>query len=173
MAECKDFHAEQVYRRVESAKNYGVTAEDLLAFLRANSYEIDAVDRVTLEECRLCVEVFDEDRDGRLSSSEFIFMLLPMATMKARGKAMKGKAKTLATAEKLPFDVEYAVVRIILQEIQLQLHVEYVKKEISALGLMPEDVFHHLRFFDPDRLCLSLFKLLGTNSPTAHDYVLR
>lgn len=117
MAECKDFHAEQVYRRVESSKNFGVTAEDILEFLRANSYEIDAVDRVTLPECRLCIEAFDADGDGRLSAAEFIFMLLPMATAKARGKAMKGKAKTLGTAEKLPFDVEYAVVRILLQEI--------------------------------------------------------
>lgn len=53
------------------------------------------------------------------------------------------------------------------------MHLEYVKKEIASCALLPEDVFHHLRSFDPDRLCISLFRMLGTNSPTAHDYVLR
>ena len=94
-----------------------VAAHDILAFLGENNLEEEDVSQVTLTECKLCVDMYDEDRDGALDYSEFCRMVLHPNDLAAGLAHQLGNSADIEKSTKLPFDVEYALVRIVLQEI--------------------------------------------------------
>ena len=63
------------------------------------------------------ISQFDDDRDGKLTYNEFLYLVLPSGNMQLRHNALARKEYHREASSKLPFDVEYALVKIIRMEI--------------------------------------------------------
>ena len=117
MAEVKAFEAETAFQRIDKDHKGYLTPEDLLDFLQTNSYENEEMRGMTLDECKLCIMQYDDDRDGSLSYQEFLYLVLPARDALMRKRILSRPSYVLETGVKLPFDVEYALVTIISKEI--------------------------------------------------------
>lgn len=85
--------------------------------MKSNSYENEDAGMTTLDECKLCISQYDDNEDQALDYQEFLYLVLPSRNQRMRQQALSREPYVLETGVKLPFDVEYALVRIILQEI--------------------------------------------------------
>ena len=94
-------------------------ASDILAFLDENDLQDEGVSQVTLPECQLFISTYDFDQDGALDFPEFRRMLVgddefvgngPLVALDKRNPSM------IEDSTKLTYEIEYAVVRIIIQE---------------------------------------------------------
>lgn len=85
--------------------------------MKSNSYENENAGKTTLDECQLCIDQYDDNEDQCLNYQEFLYLILPARDQKKRQQALSREPYVLETGIKLPFDVEYALVRIILMEI--------------------------------------------------------
>ena len=117
MAEVKAFEAATAFQRFDKDHKGFLTPEDLLDFLKTNCYENEEIRGITLDECKLCIDQYDDDRDGSLSYQEFLYLVLPARDAVMRKRILSRPSYVLETGVKLPFDVEYALVTIISKEI--------------------------------------------------------
>ena len=92
--------------------------------------------------------MFDRDQDGCLNYSEFLSLILPSLE---RNHPSNCRDSTPGIASKLPFDIEYALVKIIRTEIQLQKNLEILKRDIMETGLDAVDLFRTACCFDNNR----------------------
>ena len=148
LAEVKAFEPETAFQRIDKEHKGYLTPEDLLDFLQTNSYENEEVRGVTLEECKLCVSQYDDDRDGTLSYQEFLYLVLPARDAKMRRRILSRPSYVLETGVKLPFDVEYALVTIMNKEIQLQNNLENLRRDLINYGTDIHEAFKAVKCFD-------------------------
>ena len=117
LAEVNLFEPDTAFQRIDKDHKSQITAKDLLKFMRSNSYENEDAGMTTLDECQLCIDAYDDNEDQSLDFQEFLYLILPARNPRMRQQALSRDPYILETGIKLPFDVEYAIVRIILQEI--------------------------------------------------------
>ena len=106
-----------VFHRFDRTRSGQVNASDILAFLDQNNLEDEGVSKVTLSECQLFISTYDLDEDGVLEFPEFRRMLVgddefickkPLVALDKRNPCF------IEDSTKLTYEVEYAVVRIII-----------------------------------------------------------
>ena len=88
---------------------------------------------MTLAECQLCINAYDEDGDGVLDYPEFRRMLIIDDSFRGNGPLVnleKRNPSLIEDSTRLSYEVEYAVVRIVLQEMQLQTNLENLRRDL-------------------------------------------
>ena len=67
MAEVRSFEPETAFQRIDKDHKGFLTADDVLDFLQTNAYDNQEIDDITLDECKLCISQYDDDKDGSLN----------------------------------------------------------------------------------------------------------
>lgn len=127
LADRPDFCPEQAYLRFDRDRKGGITAQDIVSFMKQNRQEY------SLEQAESFIRPYDDDCDEALSYTEFLYCVLS-SSMVYRDKVIKrlkekdlrvrrGKdritiqmglnPKTLHPLARLSYEVEYGLRRLI------------------------------------------------------------
>jgi Ca2+-binding EF-hand superfamily protein len=102
-----------------------LTSADLRDFLTDNKVYI------TSTEAHDLLRVLDLDRDGRVSYTEFLGGVLPKTDSSLRHRATRRDAYSLDEDERLPYDVEYGLVRLLEEELKSLQRTESLKRLLN------------------------------------------
>ena len=121
-----------------------ITAEDILNFLKDNVEEDNPhlelqIGELTIHECQLVIRQFDHDRKDYLNYEQFLDMLLPLSKSKSIQDRMQivmdpnNHDYIVDKRAKLAYELEYTLLRIILQEVQLATAIEDCRRDIYSV----------------------------------------
>ena len=96
----------------------------------------------TEKECFYVISFFDCDRDGALSYTEFLSLVLPCDSAKLRSKIVQRANYFVGPDDYLSKSVEYELCMLICKEISLHNRTERLKQELTLnLDFTPEDAY--------------------------------
>jgi len=125
LAEKYNFEPYTAFKRLVLAPSSYLTSTDLKDFLADNKVFITSSEAYDL------LRSLDLDRDGSLSYSEFLNAVLPKTDSSLRQRATLREAYPLAEDERLPYDVEYGLVRIFEEELKSLQRTESLKRLLN------------------------------------------
>lgn len=159
MAEHETFVPKNVFRRMlnDDLRRKHVNAEDLYNFL-AESKNVDEQEAQSLlpnisrEQCEVLLGQFDNDRDGELSYQEFLPIIMPSQNKLLEQAALARRVTKRVQGQRLDYDIEYALYKILITEIQLQNNLENLKRSLQALDVDITELFKAARCYDDNYL---------------------
>eukprot|EP00331_Platyophrya_macrostoma_P011184 CAMPEP_0176412876 /NCGR_PEP_ID=MMETSP0127-20121128/4383_1 /TAXON_ID=938130 /ORGANISM="Platyophrya macrostoma, Strain WH" /LENGTH=561 /DNA_ID=CAMNT_0017792587 /DNA_START=46 /DNA_END=1731 /DNA_ORIENTATION=+ len=126
LAEKYSFEPYSAFKRIALAPRSYITSTDLHEFLLENKVT------VTSGECRDLLNAFDADKDGSLSYNEFLNIVLPRTDPVLRKRVTLRETYPLRDDERLPYDIEYALTRLLEEELNAIQRTESLKGGIHA-----------------------------------------
>ena len=124
---------------------------------------------MTPKKCSYVIKFYDKDLDDKLIFKEFLRMILPVDNPKLREEVVQRENYSIGKDEPLPYNVEYALARIVNKEIEMCTAVEKEKAELlNRYDFNVQVAFksidgRHTRFITFDILAAYL-KKRGTNA---------
>lgn len=131
LADRPEFNPEQAFLRLDRNRKGVITSADVKAFMKHNQKDCSESD------CALFIRPFDDDNDGHLNYTEFLYCVLSSSAV-YRDKVIKrlsqrdlkiqlnsqqvlmgNKPKIVHPLETLAYELEYGLRRLIEQEIEL------------------------------------------------------
>ena len=82
------------------------------------------------------MRVYDQDKDGALSKEEFLEAILPSRSQALRKMAANRKKQQIKPKQKLPYQTEYAISKVIEQEVGLQKALDYHRADLAERWLL-------------------------------------
>ncbi|CDW74571.1 ef hand family protein [Stylonychia lemnae] len=125
LAEEPDFEPLTAFNRIDFDRKGRLDANDICEFLQANNVQITPQDAQSL------ITEFDTDQDGYLCQEEFIDLILPNNNNALRREAASRTPYYINKSQKLSFNTEYALVKVIQQEIILLQELNEIKTELA------------------------------------------
>lgn len=122
LAEQSEFEPVSVFQCLDSLNEGYITSSDLLQFMRRNRILVDE------NECYMILREWNFSMDGRLSYKDFRRMVLPHTSELLRQKAMDRPA---LTRRYMPYEIEYAVSRVMERELIYIRTVENARKNMN------------------------------------------
>jgi Ca2+-binding EF-hand superfamily protein len=136
---CKmyNFHAADVFNRLDKEGTGHINGADLLAFVRDfNNFYFSQ------EDCDQLVQFFDCNADGVLDCGEFQQMLLCCEDEHFKKQALERPSLDLEKGKRMPVDLEFAVLQILEGELNLLRRVNQEKRLLSyGVDYTPEAAF--------------------------------
>lgn len=112
LAENPQFEPYSAFKRLDFDNNGYLTPFELLAFLEDNNI------RISDAENRSFFQTFDTDRDGRISYTEFLAIVLPQEQEALKRRVLNREAYPRMSRPRLPYDVEYSLARLFEEELR-------------------------------------------------------
>jgi len=125
LAEQPDFEPYTAFKRIDRDANSSVSTWEIIDFLRDN--ELVVLER----DIHGLFKVYDNNRDNRLNYSEFLNMVLPKTSPSLRQLATGRESYYVSRYESLPYEVEWALTRVIDKEINYNRKIELLKEDLS------------------------------------------
>jgi len=124
LAEQPDFEPYTAFKRIDRDSNSSLSTWEIIDFLRDN--ELVDLER----DIAGLFKVYDNNRDNRLNYSEFLNMLLPKTSPSLRQLATGRESYYVSRHETLPYEVEWALTRVIDKEINYNRKIELLKEDL-------------------------------------------
>jgi Ca2+-binding EF-hand superfamily protein len=112
LAENPQFEPYSAFKRLDFDNNGFLSPLELLAFLEDNNI------RITETENRSFFQTFDSDRDGRISYTEFLAIVLPQEHEALKRRVLNREAYPRMARPRLSYDVEYSLARLFEEELR-------------------------------------------------------
>lgn len=125
LAEQPDFEPYTAFKRIDRDANSSISTWEIIDFLRDN--ELVVLER----DIQALFKVYDSNRDSRLNYSEFLNMVLPKTSPALRQLATQRESYYVSRYETLPYEVEWALTRVIDKEINYNRKIELLKEDLS------------------------------------------
>ena len=103
-----------------------VNGADLVAFLRDNHVFL-----YTQSDCQKLVNFYDNERNGFLCYEDFLQVLLPCDDKSLRVETANRPFFRISRHETLPFDMENALVNVVVQELHVFKELEKMTYELQ------------------------------------------
>jgi len=147
LAEQKDFEPYAAFKRIDRHRRGSIGTLEILNFLADNGVFY------TENNVRAFIQRYDQDGDERLCYNEFLFAVLPMDNPTLRAIATQRPNYTVGPNEFLPYDVEYALTKVIDREISFYLNLEYQKTALkNRFDYTPTAAFAAIDQFNSGRI---------------------
>jgi len=139
LCEQYDFEPYSAFQRLDVDRKGFLTPLDIYYFLNDNDINI------TESEASQYIRQYSAEGNDQLAYPEFLPSLLPLDNPDLRTLATQRKVYPVKPGEILPYEVEYALARIISKEIASYHHLEPYKQDLVAQpGFDYKDAFHSL-----------------------------
>jgi hypothetical protein len=125
MAELEGFEPLTLMMRLDRMKKGRLDASDFSRLFKNHNKNLST------EQAHLFVKRFDIDKDGCLNTEEFLESILPSKSFALRNSAMTRSAYYIEQNETLAYEVEYSLMRVIEQEINLENTLEYGRDDLA------------------------------------------
>jgi len=125
LAEQPDFEPYTAFKRIDRDANSSISVWEVIDFLRDN--ELVVLER----DIQALFKVYDSNRDSRLNYSEFLNMVLPKTSPALRQLATQRESYYVSRYETLPYEVEWALTRVVDKEINYNRKIELLKEDLS------------------------------------------
>jgi len=126
LCEQPEFEPYAAYRRIDRTRKGFITSTDIHEFLFSNDFHF------TEEECCFYINHYDRDGDKKLVYSEFLPSLLPFDNPDLRTMVTQRKVLDIKHNEFLPYEVEYALARVVAQEIFYYKELDGLKNQLAS-----------------------------------------
>lgn len=125
VAEQREFEPYTAFKRIDRDGNSQLTVYEVIDFLRDN-------DLIVLErDIHNLFKIYDENKDGRLSYSEFLNLVLPKTSPSLRQLCTQRESYYVSRYETLPYEVEWALARVFDKEINYARKIELLKEDLA------------------------------------------
>lgn len=125
LAEQPDFEPYTAFKRIDRDANSAISTWEVIDFLRDN--ELVVLER----DIQALFKVYDTNRDSRLNYSEFLNLVLPKTSPALRQLATQRESYYVSRYETLPYEVEWALTRVVDKEINYNRKIELLKEDLS------------------------------------------
>lgn len=123
LCEQEDFEPYAAFKRIDRHKRGVLNAVDIKNFLEDNKVNFSELD------CDIFVQRYDANGDGQLSYSEFLQGVLTLDNTVLRTVTTQRKNYDVGNGY-LPYDIEYALSKVIAKEIEFYINLDAKKEEL-------------------------------------------
>jgi Ca2+-binding protein (EF-Hand superfamily) len=147
LCEQKDFEPYAAFKRIDRDRKGYIDAMDVAKFLSDNGiYHTEM-------HCGAFIRRYDLDKDEKLTYHEFLHAVLSRDNSELRSAAVQRPNYTVGPNETLPYEVEYALSKVIDKEITFYLNLDYQKINlIKRYDFNALDAFGAIDKFSTGRL---------------------
>lgn len=124
LAEKYMFEPYAAFKRMSNFTS-SITSMDMRDFLEENGLLL------TRREGYMMMRMFDTDGDGKLSYTEFLTTFLPKDDSMLRKEVTMRPTYRIMEGEKMPFEVEYAMMRVMEEELKAFNSAEKLRRELA------------------------------------------
>lgn len=126
LAEQYQFEPHTAFRRIDANRDQYITQSEIMDFLETNNLI------VTSKEAFHLFNVLDFNDDGIVDYQDFSESILPQENIKLKTRAKLRDPYYIAPYEKLPYEVEWSLVRVLEQEIKNFRQVEMLRELLQT-----------------------------------------
>ena len=135
LSDLKEFDSFQIFKNIDIEDNNKIDCYSLINYLRTKGIYCSE------EEACLIILFYDQDYDNALSYPEFINMIQSDKVLK--------KSLDKSPKDKIPFNVEYSLTRLLEREVELSRNIIYSLKDIKCrYDFNIHNLYHKLKYFN-------------------------
>ena len=135
LSDLKEFDSFQIFKNIDIEDKNKIDCYSIINFLRIKGIYC------TEEEASLIILFYDQDYDNVLSYPEFINIIQSDKVLK--------KSLNKYPKDKIPFDIEYSLIKLLEKEVELSRKFIYALKDIKCrYDFNIHNLFHKLKYFN-------------------------
>ena len=135
LSDLKEFDSFQIFKNIDIEDNNKIDCYSIINYLRTKGIYC------TEEEACLIILFYDQDYDNALSYPEFINIIQSDKVLK--------KSLNKYPKDKIPFDIEYSLIKLLEKEVELSRTIIYSLKDIKCrYDFNIHNLYHKLKYFN-------------------------
>ena len=135
LSDLKEFDSFQIFKNIDIEDNNKIDCYSIINYLRTKGIYC------TEEEACLIILFYDQDYDNALSYPEFINIIQSDKVLK--------KSLNKYPKDKIPFDIEYSLIKLLEKEVELSRTIIYSLKDIRCrYDFNIHNLYHKLKYFN-------------------------
>ncbi|KRX10649.1 hypothetical protein PPERSA_05469 [Pseudocohnilembus persalinus] len=145
LAQLPEFEPYAAFKRINRKKKQQIDADDIDQFLQQNGIFHD------LEHLQYYINWHDDEKIGYLNYMRFLNAIIPQDSPHLRAQVAQRPTYEVYEDEYLPYEIEYALSRVIDLDIQLNKETEYLKIALNGnedFGILEAFTFLNLKNSD-------------------------
>ena len=136
LSDLKEYDSFQIFKSIDIESKNKIDTYSLINFLGIKGIYC------TEEESSLIILFFDQDYDNTLSYSEFINLI-------QSEKILKRPLNKFQLKDKIPYNVEYSLIKLLEKEVDLVRNIIYKLKDIKCrYDFNIHNLFHLMKYFN-------------------------
>ena len=136
LSDLKEYDSFQIFKSIDIESKNKIDTNSLINFLGIKGIYC------TEEESSLIILFFDQDYDNTLSYSEFINLI-------QSEKILKRPLNKFQLKDKIPYNVEYSLIKLLEKEVDLVRNIIYKLKDIKCrYDFNIHNLFHLMKYFN-------------------------
>ncbi len=135
LSDLKEFDSFQIFKNIDIEDNNKIDCYSIMNYLRIKGIYCSE------EEASLIVLFYDQDYDNALSYPEFINIIQSDKVLK--------KSLNKSPKDKIPFEVDYSLNKLLEKEVELSRNIIYALKDIKCrYDFNIHNLFHKLKYYN-------------------------
>ena len=135
LSDLKEFDSFQIFKNIDIEDNNKIDSYSILNYLRIKGIYCSE------EEASLIVLFYDQDYDNALSYPEFINIIQSDKVLK--------KSLNKSPKDKIPFEVDYSLNKLLEKEVELSRNIIYALKDIKCrYDFNIHNLYHKLKYYN-------------------------